>query len=83
MILVKKSRFTPDLRQKSLSRKLSRVTNFRFWIFLIPNMVVNFDERIGDGTLSKIKWQLLTSCHILRIRPIFVLGRPGFPVLEN
>ena len=47
----------PDLRQKSLSRKLHRMTNLCFWIFVMP-----IGEKIGDGTRSKIKWQPTELC---------------------
>ena len=53
----RKNTFCPDLTQKSLSRKPHRGTNFRFWIFMMPNISVNFGEKIGVGTRSKIKWQ--------------------------
>ena len=45
----------PDLGQM-LSRKLHWITNFCFWIFVMPNIEVNIGEKIGDGIWSKIKW---------------------------
>ena len=51
----------PDLRQKSLSRKLHWITNFCFWIFVMPNIVVNIGEKIGDGMVlgAKLNGNLL------------------------